>query len=149
MSTSPASRNARGGGAVALGLCALLGIVVGLMAGLNIARRMVPAPTEARLTMQLLELEHSALQSGAATVKCPRVAAERMQLLFALVELIPTSLRDTLVVDAEFERHVQNLREGVRALAELPPADCRRRRTELERIDATCRDCHRAFRSAG
>ena len=57
MSAASTAKGAAGRGAGALVLCGLLGIVIGLMAGLNVARRMTPPATESRLIMQLLDVE--------------------------------------------------------------------------------------------
>lgn len=137
-------------GAVALLVCGLIGIVIGVGAGLSLARRMAQPPTEARSAMQLLQIEHKSLAADAARGKCSPIARERLDLLFALIDVIPVSVRDTLVVDAAFEREVERLRNATRALtASSPSTDCNPRRVALESMDRVCRDCHREFRAGG
>lgn len=148
MNAMPPVNPERGRGAVAWALCGLLGIVIGMTGGVNIARRLVPPATEARLVMQLLELEQVALDRDAMAGNCSPLPSERMQLLTALIELIPLSMRDTLVVDADFEREVQRLRAAAQTLAQ-PGNSCGHRRNALKAIDAACSECHEAYRTGG
>lgn len=143
-------KGAGGSSAGALAVCALLGVAIGLTMGLNIARRLVPPATEARLVMQLLEVEQIALNTDAARGGCASLPPERVRLLTALTDLIPMSMRDTLVVDAAFDLQVQRLRDAIHPLADArQKRDCPSRRRDLDAIDAACRDCHRQFRSGG
>ncbi|MEO6065284.1 MAG: hypothetical protein ABIP49_05850, partial [Lysobacterales bacterium] len=151
--SAPDGAKAAGAGrsrAGAFALCALLAIAIGFTMGLNIARRLVPPPTEARLVMQLLEVEQIALNTDAARRVCASLPPERMRLLTTLIDLIPMSMRDTLVVDAAFDRQVQRLRDAIHPLADVQQnRDCPSRRRVLNAIDSACRDCHRQFRSGG
>ena len=146
--TDPLALTRRGErGIFAMAVCVGVGLFIGLMCGLSLARRMVPAPTESRLVMQLLALEHGTLSTRMKAGQCEPLSPARARAMLALVELVPVSMRDTLVVDAAFERDVQRLGHAVQRLAESPNRNCQERRRLLATIDSACRDCHLEYRS--
>lgn len=134
-------------GFIALATCVAVGLFIGFMCGLTLARRMIPAPTESRLVMQLLAFEHATLTMQAKAGQCEPPSPHRLGTLLALVDLVPLSMRDTLVVDDAFEAKVQRLRLEVQRLATAPGRDCRERRQLLDAIDSACRNCHLEFRT--
>ncbi len=130
-----------------LAICVAIGIFIGLMCGLSLARRLVPAPTESRLVMQLLALEHETATMQARTGRCEPLSPARASAVESLVELVTPSLRDALVVDEGFERKVEHLRQAVRDFNASPRRDCVTHRRMLAAIDSACRDCHQEYRS--
>ncbi len=140
---APAGRTSAG----ALILCGALGIVFGAMAALNVAGRMVPPATEARVLMQLLEIEYGQADEALRAATCQPPAPERLQMITTLVAMIPLALADTLVVDEELQRKSRELQAGVRRLG--TERGCPGLRSALRDIDAACRDCHDQYRTGG
>ena len=136
-----------GRGFMALAACVAVGLFIGIMCGLSLARRLVPAPTESRLVMQLLALEHATLSARAQGGQCEPLSPARARVVLALVELVPVSMRDTLVVDARFERKVERLRHAVQRLAVNTSPGCKEHTRLLAAVDSACRDCHLEYRS--
>lgn len=127
-------------GAVALG--------AGMLLGLNIARLLTVPPGESRLLMQMLAHQQATLVAEVSRNRCSVIPEERLQAIAALVELIPASLRDSIVLDQRFTELHGDLRKAMEPLrSSAAVGDCGSRDLVLDAIDGACRDCHEEYRT--
>lgn len=127
-------------------------LAAGVVSGLNLARWLQPVPSESRSLMELMAIQHSALEAAARRGRCDVIAPTRLQFLDDLGRSIPLTLQDTMALDKAFFDHAEALRQAFSRLAGTGTPhepDCGTRMQALGAVREVCDDCHRDYRVGG
>jgi cytochrome c556 len=120
----------------------LLGVAVGAAGAASIVNALRQRDAYPRGLMDVMQHHYAALRDDARRGRCEN-SASHVSLLHELSGEIGDAVYGDDVPDSPFREFQSRLREELTAPASV---DCRALQPQLQKIGATCDDCHRQYR---
>jgi len=123
-------------------IIAVIALVLGVIAGVNIHKFQARQHEKTTATMVLLQLHLKSWESAVQDKQCPRAQSELMSLKFLSQEIgVVLPLADSQ--DTAFHQHAVKLEQELDAAASR---QCAVSMTEIKSVREACNECHREYR---